>query len=128
MKKWRQAVITVSFYSMFKDNLDGILRARYSNSHKYYSNYLEQVQQDITEYTKNVLKPVLDDLAAEDEYLDFRKSSKLSQEDKIENYRVCLNYALDIICQMIGATLSKMEGNPFITFLCKKNRRKKPNF
>jgi hypothetical protein len=67
----------------------------------------------------DVIKPTLKNICSELDYLDFKKSSDIPLEEKRENYYKCLDYCLELISKLIEKTLSKLDKNSFITFLCK---------
>lgn len=73
----------------------------------------------MTKFTISKIKPILLEIATEEEFLDFRRDSDLTLDERKDNYYKCIDYTLDIIACITEATFVNMERNPFTVFLCK---------
>jgi hypothetical protein len=60
----------------------------------------------------------MSEIAQKSRYLDFTKSSKLDNEDKKENYHICIDLAIMLLTAVIKETLRNMESNRLVTLLC----------
>lgn len=118
-RKFRAIAWGVSFHSLFKRNLSGVIKKKYKNAHLYFNKDLEKILHDMAEKNKIILEPIIMKIALEEELLDFTRSCELDDEKKVENYHKCTDYALDILSTMIEETLAHLENNSFINFLCK---------
>lgn len=119
-RKLKAAFYAVYFYQLFKNNLKTILEKKKKNSFDYYNKHLSNIFKSITNFTLEAVNPAIIEISKVEYKLDFRPHSGLDNESKTSNYYQAVDLAIDVLVTIIEETMSHMDKNEFITFLCKK--------
>ena len=118
-RKLKAAFLAVYYYFVFKKHLRKQVMKRRQNCFDYYNKHLSNIFKSITNFTLEAVNPAILMIAKIDYKLEFSSNCGLDHKSMTSNYYQAVDLAIEILVTMIEETISHMDKNEFITFLCK---------